>query len=71
MTSSGASIQITPEQGSEAAALGRKSHAARIILELRDEDVAIATRRRKRFGKDKVSPITTCRSPIRGSRRQC
>ena len=43
MTSSGASIQITPEQAiSEAAALGEKiARGAALFSKLRDEDVAI------------------------------
>ena len=58
MTSSGASIQITPEQAiSEAAALGEKiARGAALFSKLRDEDVAIATTPKEEvWHQDKVS----------------
>ena len=58
MTSSGAPIQITPEQAiSEAAALGEKiARGAALFSKLRDEDVAIATTPKEEvWRQDKVS----------------
>jgi polyhydroxyalkanoate synthase len=58
MTSSGAPIQITPEQAiSEAAALGEKiARGAALFSKLRDEDVAIATTPKEEvWHQDKVS----------------